>query len=226
MAKEKTAAITTAPSGTGAQSGTPSTPKPQSGKGKGSDVKPVKKVTAQERRGTERRKAKAPKRSVPAPGTIKKLTKVTTIASELVASNPDIDEQIAITNLKAIAKITGTQLKNDGKLSPLGHMAGKQNGEFDVAILTTSSVDFSSWVIAVAKAGCTSRRTALTDNEGFTKRLQSHLRFVSGRKTQQKRNDLKRRLTKVGLAERIDEITKLFVPVSELFDKHVEACKF
>ncbi len=173
------------------------------------------------------KKDKKLKRKAPSGVAIRRITlgaKKARAKLDKVATTMQIEKD-AVAGLKVAARIAGVTLKNDGKLSPLGHMSGKQNGLFDVAILTMDGTDFAGWVKMVAKANPTSRKSDLEDNVTFIKRLQSHFRFISGRKPSGVLN-FPKRLAKVGLELKAEELMNALVAPSLLFDEYVAAGKF
>ncbi len=172
-------------------------------------------------------KVTVPNRAKPSGQAIRRIT----VGAKKARKNLDklattsIIEADAIAGLKAAVGLVGVKLHNEGKLSPLGHMSNKQNGLLDVAILTMKGDDFAGWVKSVAHSNPTSRRSDLEDNVTFIKRLQSHLRFISGLKHSGVIN-FPKRLAKVGLEAKADLIMGMFAPVSLLFDEYVAAGKF
>lgn len=133
-------------------------------------------------------------------------------------------EKDALAGIKAVQSIIKGATKVDG-LSPLGHKVACQNGQLDVAILGGKGANFTEWLHSVCEANCESRRSDVEDNATFVKRLQSHLRFVSGTKQSGKVN-FPKRLAKVGLDKEAKAIMAAMVPVSKLFNEYVEAGKF
>ena len=160
--------------------------------------------------------------------TIARITTGTKKARKNLAEFPTtaVIESEAIKGVKLVAKLAGTKLHNDGKLSPLGHMSGAQNGLFDKAILTMQGDDFAGLIKAVARTNPASRKSDVDDNIALIKRLASHLRFISGRKGEGKVRDFAKRLKKVGLETKAEEIMNAFVPVSVWFEEYAHAGKF
>lgn len=177
-------------------------------------------------------KATPSRNRVPTAPTLRKLRESGTKAMQKIAEK-DSDlanrKKAAVEGIKKAVTIVGTEVQNEGKHSPVGHLANCLNGQFDIGILTTpiemgpDGIDFITWVEKVAKAGCASRKTALTDNEGLIKRLQSHFKSLAGTKASTK---LKDRLANVGKADKVEELFACFEPASRLFDDFVTNGQF
>lgn len=112
--------------------------------------------------------------------------------------------------------------KQEGKLSRLGHMVTSQCGQLDEAILTCEKADVSEWLKAVAKANCETRKSNLEDNQTLAKRVHSHIRTLAGVKP----NSLKKRLSKVHLEDKVEEIHNGFQAVELWYREHLNAAKF
>ena len=195
--------------------------------------------TAEAKTGTEVVVAIAPETKAPEKVTkprvrrkvnAKQVKRLETSASQAVAKAVEKDkandkpvlptnEREALEGIKALQVTIKKGTAVEG-LSPLGHMAGKQNGQLDIALLTGKGVNFTEWVTAVQKANCESRRSDLDDDKTFVKWLQSHLKFCSGRKHSGQVN-MPKRLAKVGLGAESKKIMKMMEPVSILFDEYV-----
>ena len=187
----------------------------------------MKQVTEAKTKKAKKAKAEVIVRRKPSAQTVRRITCGTKKAMDALKAEKAIPavERDAIAGIKAVAKITGTE--QQGSLSPLGHKANCQNGVFDLAILsnTNSAKDFAAWVKAVLQANPASRRSDVDDNNALLKRLSSHFKFISGRKPSGERN-FPKRLEKVGLAHKAEEIMNAFVPASVLFDEYMKAGKF
>jgi hypothetical protein len=133
------------------------------------------------------------------------------------------DEQKALEGIAGVRKIVGTDLQKEGKLTPLGHKADKQNGKVDRALLAmTDKIDFISLCKAVAAGDQTGRRSDLENNKAMMIRMRDHINYLAGLKADTR--ELPKRLAKVGHEKEVKAIREGFVPFAKLFTTYVENC--
>lgn len=153
-------------------------------------------------------------------------------ASKKVAKQFDTDpamikiKEEALAGIAVVRKLTGVKLLNNGKLSPLGHMADRQNGWIDRSILAcTDDIDFAELVRTVAKANPPSRKSDVDDNEALLKRLDEHVAFMAGQ-TATGRRKFPVVLTKLGLGKHVETIMNNMVAFRTYFHEYVKAGQF
>jgi len=171
-------------------------------------------------------KAKKVKKPVKKPNgnTIREITtKAKKAKAELakVSSFKQI-EQSAFDGIKAVRDIVGTEVQ--GRWSPLGHVATRQNGLLDIAILTCDTPDFAEWVKYVAR-NAQARRSDVNDNKALIKRLKDHFKYLTG-DTPRAAKSFEKALARVGKEAHLEEIMSSLTPAYLLFEEYRKAGKF
>ena len=189
----------------------------------------TKKTTTKKEAATKKTNKKASKKAKkqvkkPDGNTIREITTKTKKAKTELAKTTTFEqiEKDAFSGIKAVRDIVGTE--SNGKWSPLGHMASKQNGLLDIAILSCKTPDFAEWVKYVARnAG--SRRSDVNDNKALIKRLKDHFQYLTGSTPAQARS-FEKALTRVGKQDHVEEIMSSLTPAYLLFEEYRKAGKF
>jgi hypothetical protein len=143
-----------------------------------------------------------------------KAKKAVKVATEKELVSTDL-EKAAQEGINAVKAIVGD--KPGEKLSRFGHMLKAQNGKLDEAILTHGT-DFPALCKAVAEGDQVTRRSNVEDNDAMLRRMQDHFLYMSG--TGSNAHLLKKRLEKVSLANKVNEINTHLKPAAELFSNY------
>jgi hypothetical protein len=184
----------------------------------------TKQTTKKEAVAKKTTKKASKKAKKPDGNTIREITTKTKKARTELAKTTTFKqiEKDAFSGIKAVRDIVGGE--SSGKWSPLGHMASKQNGLLDIAILNCKTPDFAEWVKYVARnAG--SRRSDVNDNKALIKRLKDHFQYLTGSTPAQARS-FEKALTRVGKQDYVEEIMSSLTPAYLLFEEYRKAGKF